>query len=73
MPSKIRKPTSFHWGSYYTEIEDEKHETESGDPPGAELPHPRDVWSRKANRIVEKLCLDPAQRDALVRRASAAP
>ena len=24
MPSKIRKPTSFHWGSYYAEIEDEK-------------------------------------------------
>ena len=27
MPSKIRKPTSFHWGSYYAEIEDEKLES----------------------------------------------
>ena len=24
MPSKIRKPTSFHWGSYYAETENEK-------------------------------------------------
>ena len=24
MPSKTKKPTSFHWGSYYTEIENEK-------------------------------------------------
>ena len=24
MPNKIRKPTSFHWGSYYAEIEDDK-------------------------------------------------
>ena len=24
MPSKIKKPTSFHWGSYYAEIENEK-------------------------------------------------
>ena len=24
MPSKIRKPTSFHWGSYYAEIENDK-------------------------------------------------
>ena len=27
MPNKIRKPTSFHWGSYYAEIEDEKLES----------------------------------------------
>ena len=24
MPNKIKKPTSFHWGSYYAEIENEK-------------------------------------------------
>ena len=24
MPSKTRKPTSFHWGSYYAETENEK-------------------------------------------------
>ena len=24
MPSKTKKPTSFHWGSYYAEIENEK-------------------------------------------------
>ena len=24
MPSKTKKPTSFHWGSYYAEVENEK-------------------------------------------------
>ena len=24
MPNKIKKPTAFHWGSYYAETEDEK-------------------------------------------------
>ena len=24
MPSKIKKPTSFHWGSYYAEKENDK-------------------------------------------------
>ena len=24
MPSKTKKPTLFHWGSYYAEIENEK-------------------------------------------------
>ena len=31
MPSKTKKPTSFHWGSYYAEIENENLVVKSKD------------------------------------------